>query len=290
MSDKEERSSGSDRVDDALERLEWQDAKREPTPESKLRAVTRRTALAGGAAGLATVALQACGGGGTSSSTAASGGSDAAAIFKPSKSYKFTFVNHVTTNPFFVPTKYGAADACKSARLLLSVDRLADQQRHRDGQRVQQRDQRRSRRHRGLAGRPARRSTLRFSPPSARASRSSPTTPTQPATRAWPTSVRTCSSPARRWASTSLDLVPAGRRRAVHRDAGRAQHPAADRRREGHDREQARRSDTIATGAASRRALDDRSYAQSALEHRRECSRSTPAARRALPRRSRSTV
>ena len=26
---------------------------------------------------------------------------------------KFTFVNHVTTNPFFVPTRYGAEDACK---------------------------------------------------------------------------------------------------------------------------------------------------------------------------------
>ncbi len=26
--------------------------------------------------------------------------------------YRFTLVNHVTTNPFFVPTKYGADDAC----------------------------------------------------------------------------------------------------------------------------------------------------------------------------------
>src|ERR1700737_5358062 len=26
--------------------------------------------------------------------------------------WKFTFVNHVTTNPFFVPTRYGAEDAC----------------------------------------------------------------------------------------------------------------------------------------------------------------------------------
>ncbi len=30
-----------------------------------------------------------------------------------SASYKFTFVNHVTTNPFFTPTQNGAADACK---------------------------------------------------------------------------------------------------------------------------------------------------------------------------------
>jgi simple sugar transport system substrate-binding protein len=26
--------------------------------------------------------------------------------------WKFVFINHVTTNPFFVPTQYGAADAC----------------------------------------------------------------------------------------------------------------------------------------------------------------------------------
>jgi simple sugar transport system substrate-binding protein len=30
----------------------------------------------------------------------------------PQKDYRFTFVNHVTTNPFFTPTQYGAEDAC----------------------------------------------------------------------------------------------------------------------------------------------------------------------------------
>jgi simple sugar transport system substrate-binding protein len=30
----------------------------------------------------------------------------------PQKDYKITFVNHVTTNPFFTPTQYGAQDAC----------------------------------------------------------------------------------------------------------------------------------------------------------------------------------
>jgi len=103
--------SDSDLVDDAIERLEWDEAKEEPTPESRFRAFTRRAALTGGAAGIAAAALQACGSSGTST-TAASGGGTAASLFKPSKSYKFTFVNHVTTNPFFVPTKYGAADAC----------------------------------------------------------------------------------------------------------------------------------------------------------------------------------
>ncbi len=34
------------------------------------------------------------------------------AVFASHPGYKFTFVNHVTTNPFFVPTRYGAQDAC----------------------------------------------------------------------------------------------------------------------------------------------------------------------------------
>jgi simple sugar transport system substrate-binding protein len=59
--------------------------------------------------------LEACGGSSSSSSTAsaAGGGSASAGIFGSSKAYKFTFVNHVTTNPFFTPTQNGAADACK---------------------------------------------------------------------------------------------------------------------------------------------------------------------------------
>jgi simple sugar transport system substrate-binding protein len=39
-------------------------------------------------------------------------GASAASTFGTSKAYKFVFVNHVTTNPFFVPTQYGIADAC----------------------------------------------------------------------------------------------------------------------------------------------------------------------------------
>jgi simple sugar transport system substrate-binding protein len=30
----------------------------------------------------------------------------------PKKTYKFVFVNHVTTNEFFTPTIYGIQDAC----------------------------------------------------------------------------------------------------------------------------------------------------------------------------------
>ena len=105
----------SDILDDAVERLEWDERKEEDTPVKRWRQLTRRTALSGGAAGIAAMILEACGGSSKSSSTAsaASSGSSAAAIFGSSTSYKFTFVNHVTTNPFFTPTQNGAADACK---------------------------------------------------------------------------------------------------------------------------------------------------------------------------------
>jgi simple sugar transport system substrate-binding protein len=104
-----------DVMGDAVERLEWDERNEEENPLKRWRQMTRRTALTGGAAGLAALALEACGGSsssGTSSAQAASG-SSAAAIFGVSQSYKFTLVNHVTTNPFFTPTQNGAADACK---------------------------------------------------------------------------------------------------------------------------------------------------------------------------------
>ena len=115
--------SPDDLMGDAVERLEWDERKEEETPQKKWRQLTRRTALTGAAAGIAAVILEACGSSssssstsatGTGSSTAATTGSSAAAsIFGVSQSYKFTFVNHVTTNPFFTPTQNGAADACK---------------------------------------------------------------------------------------------------------------------------------------------------------------------------------
>jgi simple sugar transport system substrate-binding protein len=100
-----------DPVHDAVERLEWMDAKEDATPHSRFRAFTRRTALTGGAAGLVSTIIAACGGNGESSN--AQGGSPASGVFEAEKKYRFVFVNHVTTNPFFVPTKYGAEDACK---------------------------------------------------------------------------------------------------------------------------------------------------------------------------------
>jgi simple sugar transport system substrate-binding protein len=106
----------NDAANEAIERLEFTDDRDEPKELKRWRHLTRRTALAGGGAGLATLILQACGGGSksTSGTTAAKAqGTPAAGIFGSSSKLKFTLVNHVTTNPFFVPTKYGAEDACK---------------------------------------------------------------------------------------------------------------------------------------------------------------------------------
>src|ERR1039458_9004247 len=113
--------SESDMLGDAVERLEWDERKKDPdpTPLSKFRQLTRRTALTGGAAGIAAVMLEACGGSSSSSSSsstasaATGGGSAASGIFGSSDLLKFTMVNHVTTNVFFTPTQSGAADACK---------------------------------------------------------------------------------------------------------------------------------------------------------------------------------
>jgi simple sugar transport system substrate-binding protein len=114
-----ERRRNLDAAEDVIERLEWADGAQEDTPHKRWHDVSRRTALTGGAAGLATLILQACGGGkkstttGTGTAAAQGSGTPAAGIFGPQKKLKFVFVNHVTTNPFFVPTKYGAEDACK---------------------------------------------------------------------------------------------------------------------------------------------------------------------------------
>lgn len=90
-------------VGDALERLEWTDKKSGSV--SKAAQITRRTALTGGAAGLAALLLE------TASASASSSSPDAS-IFGVKGGYKFTFVNHVTTNPFFTPTISGIHDAC----------------------------------------------------------------------------------------------------------------------------------------------------------------------------------
>ncbi|MGH2855019.1 MAG: sugar ABC transporter substrate-binding protein [Solirubrobacteraceae bacterium] len=63
--------------------------------------------MTGAAVGSVSALLEACG------SSASSSGGSSSAVFGSHPEYKFVFVNHVTTNPFFTPTQYGIADACK---------------------------------------------------------------------------------------------------------------------------------------------------------------------------------
>jgi simple sugar transport system substrate-binding protein len=95
-------------AEQALEELEWRDRRRSATDRGPGFTVARRAALTGGA-GLAAALLAACSSG---SDDKASASSTTSKTFGSSKKLKFVFVNHVTTNPFFVPTRYGAEDAC----------------------------------------------------------------------------------------------------------------------------------------------------------------------------------
>jgi simple sugar transport system substrate-binding protein len=104
--------SEQDEMGDAIERLEWAERDEEPSPQKRWHQVTRRTALTGGAAGLAAYVMSACDLGGDDDSDA-QGGGNSSDVFGDQKKMRFAFINHVTTNPFFVPTRYGADDACK---------------------------------------------------------------------------------------------------------------------------------------------------------------------------------
>jgi simple sugar transport system substrate-binding protein len=74
-------------------------------PGMERRTFLRRTALAGGGAALLSTALAACG------KTSEDSEGEGAGNFPETPSWRFVFVNHVTTNPFFTPTQYGAEDA-----------------------------------------------------------------------------------------------------------------------------------------------------------------------------------
>jgi simple sugar transport system substrate-binding protein len=76
---------------------------------------TRRKLLKGtglvSATAAASALLAACSSTGSSGSTSSSAAGSAAGNFPSTPPWKFAFVNHVTTNPFFVPTQYGLQDA-----------------------------------------------------------------------------------------------------------------------------------------------------------------------------------
>jgi len=71
--------------------------------------VSRRDALRRAAGAGALLSLSSLAGFTVSSAEAAE---EATGKFPKHPAWKFVFVNHVTTNPFFVPTRYGAEDAC----------------------------------------------------------------------------------------------------------------------------------------------------------------------------------
>jgi simple sugar transport system substrate-binding protein len=83
-----------------------------------LNALTRRRLLTGAgltSASLAASALLAGCSGSSDAGTkenASSSGAAGVGDFPKTPKWKFVFVCHVTTNPFFTPTQYGAADAC----------------------------------------------------------------------------------------------------------------------------------------------------------------------------------
>ena len=78
-----------------------------------LNRVTRRRLLGGigltSASLAASALLAACSNNDNKSDNAAA---TSAGDFPSTPKWKFVFVNHVTTNPFFTPTQYGAQDAC----------------------------------------------------------------------------------------------------------------------------------------------------------------------------------
>jgi len=71
--------------------------------------LTRRQAIRRAAGAGALASLSSLAGFGVTSAEAAE---EALGKFPKHPQWKFVFVNHVTTNPFFVPTRYGAEDAC----------------------------------------------------------------------------------------------------------------------------------------------------------------------------------
>lgn len=83
---------------------------------SGLSALSRRDALkwasAGGGAVAATRLLAACQG-----ATSGSSSSNGVGQFPSTPKWRFVFVNHVTTNSFFVPTRYGLSDAASMLNL-----------------------------------------------------------------------------------------------------------------------------------------------------------------------------
>ena len=268
-------SKEEDVVHDAIERLEWDERKEEDTPFKRMRQVTRRTALTGGAAGIGALILQACGrlelqqqlqlvssATVTGTASAATGGSAAAGIFGVSKTYKFTLRQPRHHQPVLHADAERRRGRLQAAGVLLPVDRI------------------------GRTATSARWST-RSTAPSAPASTASAvalislTAFNSPTNKALAAKIPVVAYNADaagnpRLAYIGQDLFVSGqemgkhiaaagslrRRRAVHRDTRIAEHPAADRRRP--------------AGAQVALEHQDARGRDRSGAHRRSCRRSTP--------------
>src|SRR5687767_1903379 len=71
----------------------------------------RRQFLAGGALASAGLLLAGCRQEAAQQASQGGGSGGSGGNFPDTPEYNFVFVNHVTTNPFFVPTQYGIEDA-----------------------------------------------------------------------------------------------------------------------------------------------------------------------------------
>jgi hypothetical protein len=91
------------------------DSERDPrAKEVSRRRFLRNAGVVGLGVPALSMVLEACGSakGGTAAASTKSFGVQGKDPFASHPTYKFTLVNHVTTNPFFVATRYGAQDAC----------------------------------------------------------------------------------------------------------------------------------------------------------------------------------
>ena len=95
------------------------------TPSVSNGGVSRREALRRAASAGALISLSPLAGFGASTAEAAE---EAVGKFPKHPQWKFVFVNHVTTNPFWVPLRYGAEDACalRCRRLRVGGGSLAE--------------------------------------------------------------------------------------------------------------------------------------------------------------------
>ena len=190
-------------VDEAIETLNMKDG---PSRRRLLEGAGLFSATAAASALIA--ACSSSSSSSASSTSTASATAAAAGNFPSTPKWKFTFVNHVTDNSFFTPTQYGFQDCAALLGLPTPPGPVPCPPSRRCPPCC--RPSRPPSRPVLRASRPPWSRPPRLSPPSTarwpRASRSSRTTrtvppPTPPTAR--PTSARTCSRRARRWASDS---------------------------------------------------------------------------------------